>query len=74
MLGYDENSDTYLQQDMVTFEESVLHGNPLQRSRFGPNPEPEPNPQFENFQNPSAGIICIVCHHVHRNASEHGAS
>jgi len=29
MSRYDQNSNTYLEQEMLTFEERVLRGNPL---------------------------------------------
>ena len=42
MLWYDQNSNTELEQEMLTFEERVLGGNPLHRFGSGLEPDPEP--------------------------------
>jgi hypothetical protein len=36
---------------MMTLDEYVLGGNPLQWTSFGPNPEPETNPEFGTIAN-----------------------
>jgi len=51
MSRYYENSNTESEREMLTFEEHVLGGNPLQWSGFGSNPEPEPNPEFGTVGN-----------------------
>jgi len=46
MLQHDENSNTYLEPEMLTFEEGVLCGNRLQQSGSGSEPNLEPNREF----------------------------
>jgi len=40
MLWYNQKSNTWLELEMLTFEERVLFGNPLQQ--FGSGLEPDP--------------------------------
>jgi len=44
---------------MLTFEERVLCGNPLQRSGSGSDPDPEPNRDFGPVANTSCGMALI---------------
>jgi hypothetical protein len=46
MSQYDENSNTDLEQEMLTFEEWVVGGNLVERCSSGSEPDPEPNREF----------------------------
>jgi len=46
MLWYDQDTNTSLEQEMLTFEERVLCGNLLQRNGSGLEPDREPTREF----------------------------
>jgi len=58
MSRYDENSNSKLEQEMLTFEERVLGGNLFQRFGSGSELDPEPNWDFGPVAN--AGPSCVL--------------
>jgi hypothetical protein len=60
MLRYDENSNTLLEQEMLTFAEQVLGGNPLQWSSSWSEPDLEPIQEFVYIANDGSECLTIV--------------
>jgi hypothetical protein len=56
MLRYDEISNSYLQQEMLTFEERVWCGNQLQQSGSGLELDPQLNQEIGPVANTSQQI------------------
>jgi hypothetical protein len=55
MLRYDQNSNTELESEMLTFEERILCGNTLQRLGSGLEPDTEPTREFGPVANTNEG-------------------